>query len=174
MQIRFLFEDEFDKVWHFYDHVIEKMKDSPFDPDWNMEYYPDAEYITDSLKEKRMLGMVDEDGRIISCMVINHELEGDFDDSVWNVEATWDEVIAIHTFGVLPEYHSKGISRQMMDYIISYAKNEGYKAIRLDVMPGNIPAEKLYLRYNFTFIGNFTEVWDDGSSEEFKVYELVL
>lgn len=174
MEIRFLYEEEFDKVWHFYDTVITEMKDSPFNPDWNMEYYPDGGYITSSLKNKQMIGMTDDTGRLISCMVINHELEGDFDDSVWNVKVSWEEVIAIHTFGVLPEYHSKGISRQMLDYVIEYAKSEGYKAIRLDVMPGNIPAEKLYIRYGFSFIGNFTEIWDDGTEEEFKVYELKL
>ncbi len=170
MHIRKVLPEEFELLWAFYSDVSRIMAGSEFDPGWDMIYYPDEKYLTESISDGQVIAMFD-GGKIISSMVINHELEGDFDDRIWNVEAKWDEVLVIHTFGVHPDYHRKGISKEMMNYIISYAEENNYKAIRLDVIPGNTPAERLYKSFGFYYVGTFTETWDDGSTEVFNVYE---
>ena len=46
-----------------------------------------------------------------------------------------------------------GIGSRMVQYCIDYAKASGYKAVRVDVVPSNIPACKLYEKHGFTFAG---------------------
>ena len=45
------------------------------------------------------------------------------------------------------------IGRFMVDYCTSKAQADGYKAVRLDVVPDNIPARKLYEKAGFRFAG---------------------
>jgi ribosomal protein S18 acetylase RimI-like enzyme len=37
-----------------------------------------------------------------------------------------------------------GLAREMVQYAIDLAKRNGKRAIRLDVLRGNLPAEKMY------------------------------
>ncbi len=173
MQIRNVNTEEFDKVWEFYSEVVSEMRGTRFDPGWDMIYYPDERYLKGSLGNGEVFAAF-EGEKIISCMIVNHELEGDFNEGIWKVDAKWEEVLVMHTFGVLPKYHHTGLSHKMIDFIIHYARENNYKAIRLDVIPGNTPAERLYKGHGFYYVGTFTETWDDGTEEVFDVYELEL
>ena len=41
----------------------------------------------------------------------------------------------------------------MVEFCIEKAKNEGYKAVRLDIVPENIPAKRLYEKAGFKYAG---------------------
>ena len=41
----------------------------------------------------------------------------------------------------------------MVQFCIDKARNGGYKAVRLDIVPENIPARKLYEKSGFKFAG---------------------
>ena len=63
------------------------------------------------------------------------------------------EYLIIHTLAVDPLHEHKGVGRYMVDKCINIAESKGYKAIRLDVVPDNIPAINLYKSKGFTFAG---------------------
>ena len=92
MEIRKIMPGELRLLQDFYRGVISKMQGTEFDPGWDMEYYPDEEYLTHSIENGEAVGMF-EDGKVISCMIVNHELEGDFDEGIWKVDAKWEEVL---------------------------------------------------------------------------------
>ena len=63
------------------------------------------------------------------------------------------EYMVIHTLATRIDSYGKGVATQMVKFCIDKAKARGYKAIRLDVVPDNYPAIKLYQKCGFVFAG---------------------
>ena len=42
----------------------------------------------------------------------------------------------------------------MVEFCIQYAKDKNYKGLRLDVVPDNIPAKRLYENCGFQYVGD--------------------
>ena len=57
---------------------------------------------------------------------------------------------------------------------IQYARKNGYKAIRLDVVPGNVPAIRLYEKMGFTYAGTADLLRGIEDIPLFDLYELNL
>ena len=66
----------------------------------------------------------------------------------WSVDAEDSELFVIHALWVHPMYSGKGIAKQMVQKIIDIACENKIKTIRLDVLGGNIPSERM-LCYNY-------------------------
>lgn len=47
------------------------------------------------------------------------------------------------------DYRGQGIGTQLLQYIVDYAKEQGYQRVRLDVIDINPAAKKLYTRFGF-------------------------
>ncbi len=58
----------------------------------------------------------------------------------------------LHKCYLLPEYQGKGIGTQMLQQAIAYAKEAGYKSLRLNVNRHNAKAIKAYNRNGFQTI----------------------
>ena len=48
------------------------------------------------------------------------------------------------------------------------------KAVRLDVLEGNVPAERLYSGLGFSCVGMVPMFYEDTGWKNFKAYEYVL
>ncbi len=59
-------------------------------------------------------------------------------------DQTW-----VTRMGVVPNGRKKGIGQKLMDQLIRNSRQIGAKKIILDVIKGNIPAEKLFLKFGF-------------------------
>ena len=77
-----------------------------------------------------------------------------------------------HALATDPSVHRKGVGRQIVEYCIDYAKKHGYKAIRLDVVPENLPAKKLYEKCGFSYIGDVDLERGLPEIPLFSMYEL--
>ena len=75
---------------------------------------------------------------------------------------------------VLPEYGRRGIAKNMVQYAIETAKSRKGKVIRLDVLKGNLPANKLYESMGFIKINTVNMWYPDTGLAEFELYELAL
>ena len=51
------------------------------------------------------------------------------------------------------------------------AADRGMKAIRLDVLEGNLPAEKLYQKVGFQYAGSLNIFYEDTGWADFNLYE---
>jgi len=58
--------------------------------------------------------------------------------------------------------------------VIGLAKERGIKAIRLDVLEGNLPAEKTYTSVGFSFVETLQMFYEDTGWTNFKLYEYDL
>ena len=55
--------------------------------------------------------------------------------------------IAVH-----PDYRGRGIGTELLNRIVSYASENGYMSVRLDVIDTNSEARKLYERFGFRVV----------------------
>ncbi len=89
----------------------------------------------------------------MGAFVLNDNPQGNYDCGDWENNLKNGEYLVIHTLATNPNLHNQGIGKFMVNYCIDYAKAYGYKAIRLDVVPENVPARRLYESLYFKFAG---------------------
>lgn len=85
-----------------------------------------------------------------------------------------EEVASLHLLTVTPEYQGKGISKRMMEAIVSLAMEKGKRAIRLDTLASNIPAQHMYEKLGFAYRGKQNLYAENTCWTDFLYYELPL
>ena len=83
-------------------------------------------------------------------------------------------MIVIHALGVSPEHSGKGMAKIMVRHIIGIAKEKNIKTVRLDVLKGNIPAEKAYLKCGFNYVDTIQMYYEDTGLTDYKAFELIF
>lgn len=71
----------------------------------------------------------------------------------WLKQLQDKEVAVIHILAVSPDRQGTGIGSGMIRQAIELARSRGMKAIRLDVLATNTPAQKIYERLGFEYRG---------------------
>ena len=67
-----------------------------------------------------------------------------------------------------------GAATVALDEIIKLAADKKKKAVRLDAIGTNVPAQKLYEKYGFVNCGTAQEYYESTGETEFVFYEYVL
>lgn len=107
-------------------------------------------------------------------MIVNHNANEKYPEVKWPVNVDRNEAMAPHALGVLPTYGGNGYAKKMVGYAIEYAKKEGQEALRLDVLVGNVPAERPYAGVGFQMIERLQMYYEDTGWTTFDLYELAL
>ena len=173
MIIRKATVEEFAAVRAFYHEMTDWLETAPYGPGWKKDIYPSPEDLLSAL-ENEELWVCEEDGKYIASMIVNSRSQEEYSLVNWKIDAREGEVLLIHALGVIPEYHGKGVSGAMVEHAITLAKSGHKKAMRLDVLAGNLPAEKLYPKYGFEFIETIEMFYEDTGLTLYKLYELAL
>lgn len=92
----------------------------------------------------------------------------------WPTKAANTEVTVIHALGVHPKCKGKGYAKQMVHEAFAVAKRNHQKVIRLDVLNGNMPAERLYTSLGFHYMHTLKMFYEDTGWTYYKLYEYVL
>ena len=164
---------EYEKVLDFYDQLIDDMEGAEYHPKWQKGIYPDPKELQAALNNAELF--IDEEaGRIAAAMRVNHDVTEGYEKVTWAVQAAKEEVTVIHMLGVSRAAQGKGIARKMVQHVIDSARNAGQKAIRLDVLLGNLPANRLYESLGFAYREKVTLFYEDTGITDFELYELVL
>lgn len=156
----------------FYQNVIDSIKDSEFKPKWS-EYYPNLEYIQTSI-EKHELYISSKDNEIIASVVLNNEFDPNYENIDWTIDAESDEVTVIHTFAIASKFAEKGIGRETFNQIKDNAIKNNRRSIRIDIIDGNIGAQKVFERFGFEHIDTVEIYHEAVGLEKFHLYEYVL
>ncbi|MCH5349731.1 MAG: GNAT family N-acetyltransferase [Oscillospiraceae bacterium] len=173
LHIRIACMDDFDNVREFYYTVIDGLKDAEYSPDWKKDIYPTQEYLAESIR-KGELYVGETDGKIVSCMVVNHEYNEGFGKINWSVDARDGELYVVHILGVLSEYSGRGIATQMVQRVIETARENGIKTIRLDVLDGNLPAEKTYVKSGFKYVDTIDMFYENEGWLKSRMFEYII
>ena len=157
----------------FYHSMIDAMAGSTVYVGWKKDIYPAPEFLEDSIRRGELYTVLEED-QIVGAMVFNHEYNEGYRNFQWRTEADDSEIMVIHALGVHPNYAGKGYAKAMVQRAIDLARANGMKAIRLDVLEGNIPAENLYIGFGFQYMATLKMYYEDTGWTNYKLYEYVI
>lgn len=173
MIIRKCKEEEIEKTAKFYDEVILYLDNHINYPKWKYKIYPSIISVKANYKSNSQYICLDNDS-IIASFVLNLDPEGNYKKAKWTKDLKYGEFLVIHGLAVKSDYYGKNIATKILDYCKEYAKTNGYKGIRLDIVPTNIPAKKLYLKNGFKYVMDIDLDRNIEDIPYFSLFELDL
>ncbi len=173
MQIRKCTEEDIAAAGEFYDRIVEYLDAHINYPKWQYKIYPNEDYVRQMTAEGSQYLCV-EDGKIIGAFVLNEDPQGGYEKAPWSAELPFGSYLVIHALAVEPALHGKGTGSKVVSFCINKAKEDGYRAVRLDLVPTNTPASKLYEKNGFTYVGTVDLGRGVEEIPEFSLYELNL
>lgn len=171
--IRKALTNEYEKVLNFYDRLIDDMQGREYHPKWQKGIYPAPAELKSALENSELF-IFEEAHEVIAAMRLNHEAADGYEKASWAVDAAKEEVTVIHMLGVAAPHQGKGIAKQMVRFVIEKAQSEKQKAVRLDVLLGNLPANRLYESMGFAYREKITLFYEDTGMTDFELYEYTL
>lgn len=173
MKIRIAKPSEFENIRSFYHKVIDLMQDAEYKPAWEKGVYPSDAYLRESI-DNGELWVCEYEGEHAAAMIVNHKCNEEYKSVKWSVDADVSEFLVVHALCVLPTLQGKGIAGALVRKVIEIAKNTYQKVVRLDVLEGNIPAERLYLKHGFQYVDTLQMFYEDTGWTAFKLFEYVI
>jgi ribosomal protein S18 acetylase RimI-like enzyme len=164
---------DYDLVRSLYWNIIDNMQNSEFHPGWEKGVYPADDFIRQSLQNQQLY-ILEDQAVPVGCMVLNHEVTDGYEKVAWAVQAAKEEVTVIHALGVLPSVQDRGYASFLVKEAVRIAREHDQKVIRLDVLGGNIPAQRLYEKIGFQYKETLQLFYEDTGLTDFLMYELVL
>ena len=168
MIIRKCKEEDIKSAGAFYDMIVEWLDLHINYPKWMYKVYPSEESVRLMVDEgSQYLCLAD--GKIVAAFVLNTDPQGNYKKGLWTRDLPEGSYLVLHTLAVDPESRRKGLADEIIRFCTDKAKEGGYQAIRLDIVPGNIPAEHLYKKNGFSCVG---DVDLDRGYEEIPIFQL--
>lgn len=166
-------EEDFDRMIAFYQDAIENTKDMERYGKWIFGLHPTEEMIREYIRKGNMYDC-EEGGVLLGAMAITWEQGEDYHDTDWAVSFQDDEVVVVHLLCVNPAVQKQGVEKQMMKCAIALFKEKGKKALRLDALSCNSPAQRLYESIGFVRRGTKRWYADNVGWTDFFLYEFML
>ena len=142
------------EVGKLYDNVTKYLEEHVNYPKWTHGEYPSLASATIALNDGSLY-CVKQGDKIVSAFVLNNDPQGDYSVGDWSKFIPEGEYMVIHSLAVLDECKGRGVGQEVVKFCIDTAKEQGYKGIRVDVVPGNFPARNLYEKMGFIYAGEY-------------------
>ncbi len=152
-----------------YRRVVQTLKATVNYPKWGV-HHPSEEDLKSAFESGELYICLD-DGRVAGAVVLNEDPEGCYEAGDWKRDLARGEYLVIHLLTSDTECRRKGIGTYLVDRCIEIAEQGGYKAVRLDVVPGNDPAKRIYSGRGFTYAGTKDLLRGIKAIPVFELYE---
>ena len=143
---------DFERITAFYRNAIEHLAGPSDYSRWIYGKNPTDEMIRDYLKAGAM----------------------DYHGADWQLALADGEVSVVHLLCVSPDVQRRGVGRRTMRAVLEFSRTMGKKAVRLDALSCNIPAQRLYESIGFRKRDSRQWYADNVGMAEFYLYEFVL
>ena len=162
--------EELAVVRGFYYDLIDAMAGAEYSPKWTKEVYPTEADLREHMEEGNLfLGY--REGRLAAAMVVNHDFNEGYEGVTWLTEGDEEEIWALHLLGVMPADARRGLGRAMVRRALALVRERGGRSLRLDVIKGNLPAERLYESTGFRHVGQARLFYEDTGWADFIMME---
>ena len=143
MQIRKCKDEEIICTGEFYDNIVKYLDEHINYPRWIYQVYPSIDSVMEMTKEKSQYICI-YDKRIIGAFVLNNQSQGKYSKGKWSKDLPEESYMVIHALAIDHVMQGCGIASKIFKFSIGKAKEEGYESIRVNIVPDNIPAKKLF------------------------------
>lgn len=171
MYIRLCKQDEIECVGSFYDSVVKYLTEHINYPKWTYLVYPSVDYVREMAALNRQYACI-EDNRLVGAFVLADDAQGEYSKVRWSVNLDGKQCLVCHALAVATDLQKRGLGKEIVHYCIDFAKHHEYAAVRLDVVPTNTPARKLYESCGFTYVGDYDLERGYDNIPLFSLYEL--
>jgi ribosomal protein S18 acetylase RimI-like enzyme len=131
---------------------------------WN-ENYPTLEHVEADIADQIVfIGWIDNE--LAGVISIDANQSPEYDKIPW--EFTAGKVLVVHRLAVSPTAQKKGVGRQLMDFALKKAIDEGYSSIRLDAYSKNERTLRFYENRGYKKRG---KIYFPYRNEPFYCYE---
>lgn len=161
------------KIVEFYRNVIDEVNKTKVKLGWNIDIYPDKNFVEEAINNNQML-IIKDGENILAAAVVNHNVNDEYNDINWDMCAEPEKIATIHALATSPECRGIGLSDRFLNEIGDYCKANGDLAIHLDVIDTNTPAYHLYLRNNYKEIDCIEMYYEVVGTRQFWMLEKVL
>ena len=136
-------------------------------PDWEEDVYPSIENSRKGVADGTLYLCRDEEGNLLGQTILSDDPAAPYEADFWTLDLPRGEYMVIHQLCADPDAKGRGVGHALVKCCLDRAKQLGYASVRMDVVPGNLPAEALYKSEGFRVAGTKDlEYYDD---EEFPV-----
>lgn len=161
---------EFERTAALYDRVVRHLTESVNYPRWTYGVYPSDATVRAAILRGEQFLCVEEDA-VLGAFVLDEDPQGEYLRVRWETELGPGEYLALHTLAVDPAYCGRGVPSFLVRACVAYAQEHGYRALRLDVVPENFPARRLYEQLGFRSAGMADLGRNVAGVPEFVLYE---
>ena len=137
----------------FYDRVVIWLDNHINYPKWICGVYPSETSVREMTASGSQYICLN-DGKIMGAFVLNADPQGNYQNGNWSESLPDGEYMVLHAMAVAPELNGQGLGSEIIRFCAEKAKNEGYKALRADVVPDNYPAKGIFTKNGFTYAGD--------------------
>lgn len=163
-------EKDIDSVADLYSKSVSHLESTVNYPRWTAEY-PDRKTVEEAVRNGEQYACI-ENGRILGAVILSENPNGDYDAGSWSRPLKVGEYMVIHTLAADPSRKHRGIGSYIVERCVETARRQGYAAVRIDVVPDNIPAIRLYEKEGFAYAGTADLSRNIDGIPEFALYEL--
>lgn len=164
-------ETDIARTAEFYSMVIDYLDSHINYPRWIKGVYPSEKSVRE-MTETECQYICVENGRIAGAFALSDKPQGNYQKGHWKQELPDGSYMVLHALAVDPDGMRKGLGSKIICFSAEKAREEGYKALRADIVPDNYPARKLFEKNGFEYAGDTDLELDIGSIPAFSLYEL--
>lgn len=125
---------------------------------WEKGFYPTMETVQTSLSSDDLFVLEDEiDGKniIVACGRINQDQPYYYNYFSWQIKASNEDVLVLHTFAVDPKFQRRGYGQTFMSHYEKMAFENKCKVLRLDTIILNQKSQAMYKKLGFTTLNQW-------------------
>ncbi len=171
MQIRKCREPDIARTGEFYDRIVTWLDAHINYPRWICRVYPSEDSVRAMTENGAQYICLCGD-KLIGAFALSSEPQGSYRKGHWSRELEEGSYMVLHALAIDPDAQRQGAGTRILRFCIDKAKSDGYKAIRLDVVPDNYPARTLFEKNGFTYAGDADLELSIGDIPAFSLYEL--
>ena len=170
--MRLINADNFKVVKSKYIDVIENTPDIGKHAHWIYGKHPTDESLKAYIDCGEMFVLTD--GEEIAGMAAVAMCQGDDYSAIsWKDNLPNNQVATVHLLAVCPDHRGKSLGIKILEEAMGVAVRNGKKALRLDVLKLNLPAQKMFEKAGFIYRGEQRIYAENTGMMDFLYYEKI-
>ena len=149
--------EELNLIYNFYRIVCKALENEKYTPLWVIGSHPCIKDIENHINNNEMYIAV-YDNKIVGAMAVTNH----------------NDYSVLHLLAIHPDYRKQHLGKKIIKKLLQIAEERENHKIILDVVKGNLPAEKLYNQFGFKFTGEKWEFIEQIGNVCFNTYEFIL
>ena len=164
---------DLETVKRYYINVIENTPEIETYARWVYGKHPTDEGLRSYIENGEMYMLTDQDTVVGMVAIVMHQ-GLDYEAVPWAEKLGNDQVATLHLLAVRPEHRGRAIGNTILELASELAKQNGKRAMRLDVLESNLPAQRMYEKAGYVYRGKQRWYAENTGWTNFLLYEKSL